>query len=235
MPAHVDITGQLFGRLTAVCMTATGSRKPRRSQRWLFRCDCGGEIEVDKHHVIRGATRSCSCLAVETRSENGKKKTDHGHCTDGKTSPEYKTWQGVRDRCGNPNATFYKHYGGRGICVCERWANSFENFLADMGPRPSAKHSIDRINNDGHYEPGNCRWALPVVQHNNTRSNRRYTLAGETHTEAEWCRELGVTRDVLSNHLNWHPEFLSRWVRIRRERASRQGPAHTSELRGELQ
>jgi hypothetical protein len=102
MPAHVDITGQLFGRLTAVCMTATGSRKPRRSQRWLFRCDCGGEIEVDKHHVIRGATRSCSCLAVETRSENGKKKTDHGHCTDGKTSPEYKTWQGVRDRCGNP-------------------------------------------------------------------------------------------------------------------------------------
>jgi len=124
----------------------------------------------------------------------------------------------MHTRCSNPNYIYYKNYGGRGITVCERWENSFENFYADMGSRPGPEHEIDRIDNNEGYEPGNCRWALPVINSNNKRNNRRIAMAGETHTEAEWCRDLDVHPLVLRNRVDrWSPEILALWVRIRRE------------------
>jgi hypothetical protein len=156
-------------------------------------------------------------LYAETRREGGKQNTTHGHTVGLAPSSEYLSWIEMRRRCSNPDRPEYPNYGGRGITVCERW-NSYELFLLDMGPKPSPRHEIDRINNEGNYEPSNCRWALPQVQANNRRNNHRIMMAGETHTEAEWCRDLGVTPDVLFNHLNWNPELLSRWVRLRRER-----------------
>jgi hypothetical protein len=134
MPAHVDIANQKFGRLTAIRMTAKGSsRKPYRHQRWLFRCDCGNEIEANKSDVTSGKTLSCGCFKAETARQMGKQNITHGHCTGGKKSPEYTSWRSMHDRCGNPKATGYEYWGGRGITVCERW-NDIEAFLADIGP-----------------------------------------------------------------------------------------------------
>jgi hypothetical protein len=107
----------------------------------------------------------------------------------------------MRTRCTNPNVPNYKDYGGRGIAVCERW-RSFEAFLADMGPRPGLGYSIERINNDGDYEPGNCRWADRAQQSNNRRNNRLLTWNGETKTLAEWSRTTGLDYAALLARLN---------------------------------
>jgi hypothetical protein len=136
-------------------------------------------------------------------------------------SPEYRAWVHIHSRCTDSNASDYPRYGGRGIMVCERW-DSFENFLADMGPRPSAKHSIDRINNDGNYEPGNCQWATTIEQANNKRSNRRVTIGGQNKTVAEHARDAGIHYGVLWEHIEkgWPPEFLAKLLDIHRQRAS---------------
>src|ERR1700730_11088400 len=185
-----DITGQRFGRLTAVHQTAKSSKKPKRNPRWLFRCECGNETEVASTAVVNGHTQSCGCLYRETR----KGRLTHGHARHvrGRPSPEYVAWVGMHDRCTREKRDSYKHYGGRGITVCERW-NEFENFLADMGPKPSRKHEIDRSpDNNGNYEPGNVRWATRIQQTNNTRVNHLLTIDGQTLTVAEWAREMNI-------------------------------------------
>jgi hypothetical protein len=213
MPALRDITGQRFGRLTAI--SRAGKNKHGHNM-WLFQCDCGEKTTVDISQVVTGHTQTCGCLKLETLV---RRSSTHGHARrNSGRSPAYRSWAAMHRRCRNKNTADYGNYGGRGITVYEPW-NDFENFIADMGERPSSEHTLDRINPNGNYEVGNCRWALPVEQQNNRRNNHRITMAGETHTEAEWCRDLGVTPDVLFNHLNWHPEFQKRWVRLRRERA----------------
>jgi hypothetical protein len=107
----------------------------------------------------------------------------------------------MKSRCFNPNHTAFRYYGGRGITVCERWRDSYENFLADVGPRPSDKHSLDREDNDGHYEPGNVRWALPKEQARNERSNRHVTIGPETKTLAEWLERFGIARKTFYTRL----------------------------------
>lgn len=109
---------------------------------------------------------------------------------------EYRIWRGMFERCYNKNKERYPNYGGRGIVVCERW-NDFRNFIADMGLRPSPQYSIDRINNDGNYEPGNCRWADAITQTNNARSNRMFTHNGETLSIAQWARRAGIARTTM--------------------------------------
>src|SRR5690606_6056327 len=117
-------------------------------------------------------------------------------------SPEYRAWQHMRERCSNPRVHNYHRYGGRGIKVCDRWANSFENFLADMGPRPSPEHSLDRYPNpDGDYEPGNCRWATPEQQTRNRRTNKILSFKGREQTLTDWCQELDLEPSIVSTRL----------------------------------
>ena len=116
-------------------------------------------------------------------------------------TPEYRAWLHMKDRCFNPNYQHYSHYGGRGIGVCDRWLN-LENFLADMGSRPTAKHSLDRIDNDGNYSVENCRWATKAEQANNTRYNRLITIGCVTLTIAQWTKEMGFPKNLILMRLN---------------------------------
>ena len=111
-------------------------------------------------------------------------------------TPEYRAWRAMKDRCFNPNYQHYSHYGGRGIGVCDRWLN-LENFLADMGSRPSARHSLDRIDNNADYFPKNCRWSTRVEQENNKRSNRFITIGCVTLTIAQWTEKKGYGKNVI--------------------------------------
>jgi hypothetical protein len=134
----------------------------------------------------------------------------HGHTRGGVFTPEYKAWDSMKQRCSNPKVASFKDYGGRGIRVCDRWLRSFEAFFADVGPRPSAKHSLDRFpDNDGNYEPGNVRWATPEEQQNNRRKTVFLEAMGKTQSFAEWVRETGLPADTLWRRINvwkWSPE-----------------------------
>lgn len=155
MSHRIDMTGQTFGRLTVLRFHEARNTNAY----WWCRCECGNEKSVARVKLINNKTRSCGCL----RREGNARK--HGMSK----SREYSSWLAMKDRCSRPEATRYERYGGRGIKICARWENSFENFLSDMGPRPE-NTSLDRINPDGDYEPTNCRWADPVTQTNNRSS-----------------------------------------------------------------
>lgn len=158
-----DLTNQTFSRLTVIEQSGPLYRCRQRS--WLCKCECGKTKIIAEPSLKKGLTKSCGCLA----KEHGHNMTKHGRT---RTS-EWFSWQSMKARCLNPNHIKFKNWGGRGIKVCDRWINSFENFFKDMGPRPSLKYSIDRFpDNDGNYEPSNCRWATMKQQNNNTRRNK---------------------------------------------------------------
>lgn len=163
----IDITGQRFGRLVALSFV----ERRKRHAYWLCVCDCGQQITTFLGHLRRGNTQSCGCLKRE-RVSNAV--TTHGLTL----SPEWTSWNCMKQRCTNPNVKGFPNWGGRGITVCSEWLNSFETFLADMGPKPSPKHSIDRIDNDGNYAPGNCRWATWSEQACNRRKPNRSQVRG---------------------------------------------------------
>ena len=190
-----DITNQTFGRLTVIELCDV--RAPNNECVWLCQCTCGNRVKVIGSSIRTGNTKSCGCLRVDMGVIRGTASRKHGDSPHRRSvknlgTPEYNAWGQMIHRCSNPNSKMWAHYGGRGITVCERW-RSYETFLEDMGRKPSPKHSIDRINVNGNYEPSNCRWATYSEQNNNRRTNRYITINGVTHTMSEWLRHYGMT------------------------------------------
>jgi hypothetical protein len=184
----VDLTGRVFERLTVK------ERYPERDRnnhiQWLCLCSCGNTLIVTSSRLTSGNTRSCGCLFMETRTKHGASYT-----------PEYRSWIAIKDRCYNTKNKHYHRYGGRGITMSEEFRDNFEAFLNDVGPRPSKKHSIDRIENDKGYQPGNCRWATKTEQANNRESNIRIEFEGITKTLAEWCRYFSLDYYLVHHRL----------------------------------
>lgn len=164
---------------------------------------------VSLREIARRSGRSFSTVAqsvgpYDTRQARSRALTKHGRTE----TPEWKSWMHMKSRCFTPSDAKYPDYGARGITVCDRWRDSFENFLADMGPKPSRKHTIDRIDNDGNYEPGNCRWATNREQCNNRRSNVILEFRGERMNATQWAQRLGVdpNRITARIRLGWTAE-----------------------------
>ena len=193
MPKAADHAGRRFGSLVAVARDGHIVHGGQRKIAWACRCDCGNSTRVHAGALTSGQTRSCGCL--------GGGRT-HG----ASDTAIYGVWHAMRQRCLNPSDATYQEYGGRGISVCQAWGD-FARFLSDMGPRPEG-YTLDRIDNDGPYSPENCRWAPPVVQANNRRSNVAVTAFGETLTLAKWARRAGITSSCLRHRLKsgWTPE-----------------------------
>lgn len=184
-----DIAGIKFGLLTVV--EYVGIMTDKRAH-WKCRCDCGNESIVNGSKLRSGHTKSCGCIGIKVVVA---RCTKHGMSD----TPEQITWSRMKQRCANPNATNYERYGGRGIYVCDRWLHSFESFYADMGPKPSPKYTLGRIDNGKGYEPSNCRWETHTQQGRNKRNNHLITALGRTFPISQWSEETGIQEGTI-----WH-------------------------------
>lgn len=170
--------------------TVTGPPFRRRDLLYPCRCDCGTKRHVRAGQLRNGESSSCGCFHREMMTRRG---TTHG----GSTTPEYRAWGAMKERCYVPEHKEFKNYGARGITVCDEWRDSFAAFLRDVGYKPTATHSLDRIDNNGHYERGNVRWATKVDQSLNRRPVRRYRHDGQTLTIREWAERTGLKHATL--------------------------------------
>jgi hypothetical protein len=191
MPARIDRTGQIFGRLTALKRTGTASN---HQALWLFRCECGGEITRRMCDVVSGRTRSCGCLL---RESSRSRFTTHGHSVGKSRTRTFGAWLEMKRRCYNSNTKQWHNYGGRGISVCDEWRGSFETFLRDMGECPEGL-SLDRIDVNGDYRPGNCRWITTKEQCRNQRKTVLIDHEGRQVSLAEFAEIVGL------NYFNLH-------------------------------
>lgn len=180
-----DLTGMTFGRLTAV---EIHGRTPAGALVWQCSCACGGSHTASSQSLVDGKVKSCGCWKASHPAYNRTHNM--------KSHPLYLVWSAMLNRCRNPNVRGYENYGGRGIKVCYRW-HDFSAFYADMGERPPGGYSIERINNDGDYEPGNCRWATRREQGSNKRNSRYIEAGGESLPLAEWARRLGCSSAAI--------------------------------------
>jgi hypothetical protein len=184
--------GDIYGYFT-VLKTSIDENNKNGHLFFLVKCKCGNITTERKCTVISGRKKSCGCLKTELIIKRSKKHGMH-------KTPEYNSWCGMRSRCNNKKHPHYHDYGGRGIEVCKRW-NKFENFYVDMGSKPSIKHSLDRIDNNGNYEPSNTRWATSLEQANNTRINRYITYKGETKTLSQWANYYNINYGTLKRRI----------------------------------
>lgn len=182
-----NIENQKFGRLTAIRFDdGSVGNKPK----WVCLCDCGNEKSILYYNLLKGNTISCGCAHTDMMKA---KFTKHGERVGRKMSVEYSAWHRMKQRCYDETHKDYPKWGGRGIKVCGRWLESFDNFLLDVGRRPSSNHSLDRYpNNDGNYEPGNFRWATKKEQAVNRRSTKWYEYNGEKKMLKDWAETFGV-------------------------------------------
>lgn len=185
----IDLTGQQFGRWTVIGR----SPKSARNALWICKCACGTVREVSSIHLRSGSSQSCGCLNRERLREAW---TTHGMSR----SREYESWKQAKQRCHNPNHPQFPDWGGRGITMCPEWRNDFRAFFAYMGPRPDG-HTLDRIDNNGNYEPGNCRWATRKQQQRNRSNTVMFEYAGERLSAADWSERLGISADKLKRYV----------------------------------
>jgi hypothetical protein len=189
-----DETGNVYSRLTVIGIDSVVKHKCR----WLCKCECGNTKSITGIELRNGKVRSCGCLRPEIIKTIN---LTHGHLADRKCSKEYRAWQAMKARCFDINNIGYPNYGGQGKTVCDRWKDSFENFFADMGKKPTPKHSLDRIDNKGNYEPSNCRWATRKEQQRNTSRNNNLELNGITMCISDWAIHLKIQRMTLYKKL----------------------------------
>jgi len=193
--------GQVFGRLTVISQNTTYEKRPELI--WNCRCECGTISVVRGYCLRKGYTKSCGCLQRENAKARcneilSKYRTKHGMLD----SPEYKSWNGMWQRCTNPKSVSYAAYKDRK--PPEEWRD-FSVFLKDVGSRPSMKHTLERIDNDAPYGPGNTVWATPEVQHRNTSANRWFEFNGEKLILADWAKRLGLSKESLRLRLEKWP------------------------------
>lgn len=188
MMRKIDLTGKRFGRLLVI----EQSKNSKDNQiMWLCKCDCGKETIVRGQCLTRKTTKSCGCYRKKLHAIHGKY-----------LSVEYTAWHNMKQRCYNKKHPEYPNYGGRGVSICSRWLNSFKNFFADMGLRPSSEHSLDRFpNTNGNYKPDNCRWATDEMQNRNTRRNRWIEKDGIKMVLTDWAKLFGVRSTHLGRSL----------------------------------
>lgn len=196
--SEAKITEHNIIHFNLTLLNKTGERHDKKGEIWAARCFCGNNTTIGSYEIKRGSKKSCGCqqlLGFQNKPKYGDKSS--------KDMPEYNAWMHMKRRCsGLSNSPGDASYTKRGITVCERWRDSFQNFYDDMGERPSNKHSIDRINNDGNYEPSNCRWATMEEQQNNRSNNTIVEYGGRKQTVTRWAREFGMKPDVLSARLH---------------------------------
>ena len=193
-----NLAGQTFERLHVLRQVG---RTKHGSVRWKCRCSCGNTTIVSAGDLKSRHTMSCGCRRREVSAARQRTHGESGTRVGLPASSEYKTWASIIQRCTNLNNPNYKNYGGRGITVCKHWMK-FENFLADMGRRPSSKHTIERKDNEGPYSQENCTWATMLEQGNNKRSNHLITFKGETQTLSEWARRTGINQTTIRSRLD---------------------------------
>lgn len=207
-PAFIDLLGQRFGRLTVESRAASVRTERGTKVRWNCVCDCGGRAITTTGSLRSGNTKSCGCYQLDRLRA---KTLKHGYARKGRLHPLYSAWGTMLSRCTNPRADGFKDYGARGIQVCERWnrgdgkRSGFECFLLDVGPRPTRRHSLDRIDNDRGYEPTNCRWATKRQQNLNRRMTRRIKLCGAEIAFIDACEIAGLSPKVVEARVR------SRW------------------------
>jgi len=187
------ITDKHIGNKYNRWLVLSYSHKSGRNHYYTCRCECGTVKPVRLSRLMNGESASCGCYRTEL-------STIHGLAKRNRVCPELYIRNTMIQRCTNKNNIQYPEYGGRGIVVCDRWLESFENFFNDMGPRPSKHHSIERLDNNGNYEPGNCAWATRLTQNRNKRNNRYLEVDGIKRCLAEWVTISGVA----------HPTILAR-------------------------
>lgn len=188
-----DLAGLVFGRLTAIDRVVS----PDGYARWRCSCSCGGSKVARAQTLRNGRTRSCGCLSKEVAAA---RVTTHGDTSNRSTTPEYRSYASMKNRCRNPNHHEFHRYGGRGIAICERWLESFGAFLEDMGRKPDPSFTIDRIDNDKGYEPGNCRWASRKHQNRNSSLSKQVLASdGRTFTSmAEAAETFGISPSAMA-------------------------------------